>query len=229
MGGWGKEKSAKKTKNSFYLPFIFSHFFFHASRVNSSNNSVVNQITNNYWYILSDSRSLPVVNFEVRHIQDTITSMSDHDEKMAASSSSPMSMPAQSPITEPNNHTTNNDNTAASPTQSQSASKRSRGRPRKYHTDAEREEAKRRYRENHKTKAASAGGVAGGANSANAALNAAAASFTPIQPAAKQQDVDELWEAVRALQGEVERLKAELMQRDAAAAAALPGQKRRKV
>ncbi|KAG9815475.1 hypothetical protein KCU68_g19191, partial [Aureobasidium melanogenum] len=117
---------------------------------------------------------------------------------------------------------------------SQSASKRSRGRPRKYHTDAEREEAKRRYRENHKTKAASSTGgvVGGGANSANAsaaALNAAAASFTPIQPAAKQQDVDELWEAIRALQGEVERLKAELMQRDAAAAAALPGQKRRKV
>ncbi|KAG9987450.1 hypothetical protein KCU78_g20365, partial [Aureobasidium melanogenum] len=112
--------------------------------------------------------------------------------------------------------------------------KRSRGRPRKYHTDAEREEAKRRYRENHKTKAASSAGgvVGGGANSANASaavLNAAAASFTPIQPAAKQQDIDELWEAIRALQGEVERLKAELMQRDAAAAAALPGQKRRKV
>ncbi|KAG9687217.1 hypothetical protein KCU95_g11208, partial [Aureobasidium melanogenum] len=159
--------------------------------------------------------------------------MSDHDEKMAASSSSPMSIPAQSPITEPTNHTADNNNdTAASPTQSQSASKRSRGRPRKYHTDAEREEAKRRYRENHKTKAACAGGVGGGANSANAsaaALNAAAASFTPIQPAAKQQDIDELWEAIRALQGEVERLKAELMQRDAAAAAALPGQKRRKV
>ncbi|KEQ61122.1 uncharacterized protein M437DRAFT_67501 [Aureobasidium melanogenum CBS 110374] len=157
--------------------------------------------------------------------------MSDHDEK---SSSSPMSMPAQSPITEPTNHTTDNNNdTAASPTQAHSASKRSRGRPRKYHTDAEREEAKRRYRENHKTKAASAGGVGGGANAANAsaaALNAAAAaSFTPIQPAAKQQDIDELWEAIRALQGEVERLKAESMQRDAAAAAALPGQKRRKV
>lgn len=153
--------------------------------------------------------------------------MSDRDEKMAASSSSPMSMPAQSPITEPTNN-----NTAASPTQSQSASKRSRGRPRKYHTDAEREEAKRRYRENHKTKAASAGGVGGGANSVDAsaaALNAAAASFTPVQSAAKQQDVDELWEAIRALQGEVESLKAELMQRDAAAAAALPGQKRRKV
>ncbi|KAH0352581.1 hypothetical protein KCU83_g3657, partial [Aureobasidium melanogenum] len=160
--------------------------------------------------------------------------MSDHDEKMAASSSSPMSMPAQSPIAEPTNHNTNTNDTATSPTQSQSASKRSRGRPRKYHTDAEREEAKRRYRENHKTKAASSAGgvVAGGANSANAsaaALNAAAASFTPIQPAAKQQDVDELWEAIRALQGEVERLKVELMQRDAAAAAALPGQKRRKV
>lgn len=63
MGGWGKEKSAKKTKNSFYLPFIFSHFFFHASRVKFIKQFFVKQITNNHWYILSESRSLPVVNF----------------------------------------------------------------------------------------------------------------------------------------------------------------------
>ncbi|CAD0092164.1 unnamed protein product [Aureobasidium vineae] len=157
--------------------------------------------------------------------------MSERDENMAPSSSSPMSMPEQSPVTEPTDH--HNNTTAASPTQSASASKRSRGRPRKYHTDAEREEAKRRYRENHKTKAASSSGVAnngGAANSANAAMiTAAASSFTAIQPAAKQQDLDELWEVVRGLQDEVAGLKTQLAQRDAAAAAALPGQKRRKV
>ncbi|KAI4731842.1 hypothetical protein E4T49_00162 [Aureobasidium sp. EXF-10728] len=160
--------------------------------------------------------------------------MSDREEKMAQSSSSPMSMPSQSPITEPTNHNTINDTTAASPTQSASASKRSRGRPRKYHTDAEREEAKRRYRENHKTKAASGvatSGNAASANAASAAMIAAANSFTPIQPAAKQQDVEELWEAIRGLQDEVAGLKEQLAQRDAAAAAAaaLPGQKRKKV
>ncbi|CAD0112114.1 unnamed protein product [Aureobasidium uvarum] len=164
--------------------------------------------------------------------------MSDRDEKMAPSSSSPMSMPEQSPVTEPANHNNNTTAAAASPTQSVSASKRSRGRPRKYHTDAEREEAKRRYRENHKSKAVSSSGVAssgagGAANAAAAAamITAAANSFTPIQTAAKQQDVDELWEVVRGLQEQVAELKTQLVQRDAAAAvaAALPGQKRRKV
>lgn len=44
-----------------------------------------------------------------------------------------------------------------------------------------------------------------------------------------QQDVDELWEAVRGLQDEIAGLKMQLAQRDAAAEAALPGQKRKKV
>jgi hypothetical protein len=162
--------------------------------------------------------------------------MSDNDAKMAASSSSPMSMPAQSPITEPTPHhhisLTNKNNTTTSPTHhSQSANKRSRGRPRKYHTDAEREEAKRRYRENHKTKAASSGGVsgAGGAGS-NATLTAAAAAAAASfqSDVAKQQDVDELWEVVRLLQDEVRELREQLAERDAVAAAQV-GQKRKKV
>ncbi|KAI5241671.1 hypothetical protein E4T47_05836 [Aureobasidium subglaciale] len=149
--------------------------------------------------------------------------MSDHEEKLAGSSSSPMSSVAmQSPITE---HIDNGNNeiTAVSRTPPQSANKRSRGRPRKYHTDAEREEAKRRYRENHKTKAASGGGVSGGAIPGNHT------AFVPAQPVPRQQDVDDLWEAVRGLQAEVAGLKMQLAQRDAAAAAALPPQKRRKV
>lgn len=159
--------------------------------------------------------------------------MSDNDAKMAASSSSPMSMPAQSPITEPTPHhqisLTTQNNTTTSPTHN----KRSRGRPRKYHTDAEREEAKRRYRENHKTKAASSGGVGAGAGGAgsNATLTAAAAAAAASFQAdgAKQSDVDELWEVVRLLQDEVRELREQLVERDAAAAAAQAGQKRRKV
>ena len=159
--------------------------------------------------------------------------MSDNEAKMAASSSSPMSMSAQSPITQPTNHhqispNTNNTNTTPS---IQDPNKRSRGRPRKYHTDAEREEAKRRYRENHKTKAASSGGVTAGGNgasTANLTAAAAAASFSGID-VAKQQDVDELWEAIRVLQDEVRELKEQLAERDAATAAtAQAGQKRRK-
>jgi hypothetical protein len=177
--------------------------------------------------------------------------MSDNDARMAAaSSSSPMSdINPQSPITSPPttnnnhnhlNHTTNNTdiNTTTSPTQqSLSANKRSRGRPRKYHTDAEREEAKRRYRENHKTKAASgvvsggAGGAAGNTVSLTAAAAAAAgvATFPGLGvEGAKQSDVDELWEVVRVLQEEVRGLKEELaVQRDGGAAQ--PGQKRKKV
>jgi predicted ArsR family transcriptional regulator len=164
--------------------------------------------------------------------------MSDNDAKMAASSSSPMSMPAQSPITEPTPHhhisLTNKNNTTTSPTHhSQSANKRSRGRPRKYHTDAEREEAKRRYRENHKTKAASSGGaVSGGAAGSNATLTAAAAAAAAASfqaDGAKQSDVDELWEVVRLLQDEVRELREQLVERDVAAAAAQAGQKRKKV
>jgi len=154
---------------------------------------------------------------------------------MAASSSSPMSMSAQSPITQPTDHhqislNTNNNNTTTPSIQD--PNKRSRGRPRKYHTDAEREEAKRRYRENHKTKAASAGGATAagnGANAANLTAATAAASFSGID-VAKQQDVDELWEAIRVLQDEVRELKEQLAERDATAAAATAqaGQKRRK-
>ncbi|OBW67500.1 MAG: Uncharacterized protein AUREO_024160 [Aureobasidium pullulans] len=152
--------------------------------------------------------------------------MSDN-EKME-SSSSPVSAAPQSPsIGEPSTTSNNNINhntIAQSPSLSQSA-KKGRGRPRKYHTDAEREEAKRRYRENHKTKAASGGGVS---NSGNA--SASANFVVAAQP--KQQDIDDLWEAMRGLQEEVAGLKMQLAQRDAAAAnaaAALPGQKRRKV
>ncbi|THW70534.1 hypothetical protein D6D19_07761 [Aureobasidium pullulans] len=152
--------------------------------------------------------------------------MSDN-EKME-SSSSPISAAPQSPsIGEPStirNNNINHNTTAQSPSLSQSA-KKGRGRPRKYHTDAEREEAKRRYRENHKTKAASGGGVS---NSGNA--SASANFVVAAQP--KQQDIDDLWEAMRGLQEEVAGLKMQLAQRDAAAAAAaaaLPGQKRRKV
>jgi hypothetical protein len=186
--------------------------------------------------------------------------MSDNDAKMAAvDSSSPMSdINPQSPITSPpSNHLHQNHNhhastdtinhqnttTATSPTsphQTNSLSshnKRSRGRPRKYHTDAEREEAKRRYRENHKTKAASSGGAATtGANAGNASLTAAAAgavgaatTFAPGYEGAKQRDVDELWGVVRVLQEEVRGLREELAQRDGDAAAASAGQKRKKV
>jgi hypothetical protein len=175
-------------------------------------------------------------------------------------SSSPMSdINPQSPITSPPsnlhhqshtsttiNHDTNSNNhqnTTTSPTpphQTNSLSshnKRSRGRPRKYHTDAEREEAKRRYRENHKTKAASSSGVtaggSGSAGNANAgALTAAAAgaaSFPLGHEGAKQRDVDELWGVVRVLQEEVRGLREELAQRDGDAASAQPGQKRKKV
>lgn len=160
--------------------------------------------------------------------------MSDNDAKMAGSSSSPMSMPAQSPIPPPNQHhhinLTNNITTPST----HDPNKRSRGRPRKYHTDAERDEAKRRYRENHKTKAASSGGAGAAGNGGSAtsltaaAAAVAAASFSEID-VAKQQDVDELWEAIRVLQDEVKELKEQLAVRDAAAAAtAQVGQKRKK-
>jgi hypothetical protein len=188
--------------------------------------------------------------------------MSDNDAKMAAvDSSSPMSdINPQSPITSPpsnhlhqnHNHHTSTDNinhqnttTATSPTPHESNSlsshnKRSRGRPRKYHTDAEREEAKRRYRENHKTKAASSSGVAatggaGGAGNASVgaltavAAGATATTFAPGYEGAKQRDVDELWGVVRVLQEEVRGLREELAQRDGDATAASAGQKRKKV
>ena len=62
-----------------------------------------------------------------------------------------------------------------------------------------------------------------------AAAAAAAASFSGID-VAKQQDVDELWEAIRVLQDEVRELKEQLAVRDAAAAAAAQvGQKRKKI
>jgi hypothetical protein len=186
------------------------------------------------------------------------TTMSDNDAKMAAvDSSSPMSdINPQSSITSPppsnnlhqtHNHTStdniNHQNTTTSPTPpphqltSLSHNKRSRGRPRKYHTDAEREEAKRRYRENHKTKAASSSGgvaVSGASGAANAgALTAVAAgvatTFAPGYEGAKQRDVDELWGVVRVLQEEVRGLREELAQRDGDAVAASAGQKRKKV
>jgi hypothetical protein len=144
--------------------------------------------------------------------------MSHHDAKLASpqNSSSPLSAALASPMAEDGS---NNKNTAEEDSldQSQSA-KRSRGRPRKYHTDAEREDAKRRYRENHKTKAATGGDI-----------SATTAALTPTRAAPKQQqqDVVELWEVVRGLQEEIALLKMQLAQRDAAAAAAaLPGQKR---
>ena len=147
------------------------------------------------------------------------------NENMAGSSSSPISSAApQSPDIGDSTNSINFTNTAASPSLISQSAKKGRGRPRKYHTDAEREEAKRRYRENHKTKAASGGGVS---NSGNA--SASANFVVAAQP--KQQDIDDLWEAMRGLQEEVAGLKMQLAQRDAAAAAAaaLPGQKRRKV
>ncbi|THZ56441.1 hypothetical protein D6C85_10600 [Aureobasidium pullulans] len=138
------------------------------------------------------------------------------NENMAGSSSSPISSAApQSPDIGDSTNGINFTNTAALPSLISQSAKKGRGRPRKYHTDAEREEAKRRYRENHKTKAATG------------TLGVSAAAAQP--PAPTQQDVDELWEAVRGLQDEIAGLKMQLAQRDAAAAAALPGQKRKKV
>lgn len=140
--------------------------------------------------------------------------MSEHEaeSQLAQSSSSP---------TSPSNiaHGTNPITDALSPEQPTSASKRTRGRPRKYHTDAEREEAKRRYRETHKEK------VASGTGTKLTPVDSNQSHSTP-----KQQDVDELWEAINDLRGEVAGLKAELAERDAAAAAAAaPAPKRRKV
>ncbi|THV78825.1 hypothetical protein D6D29_07365 [Aureobasidium pullulans] len=148
------------------------------------------------------------------------------NENMAGSSSSPISSAApQSPDIGDSTNSINFTNTAASPSLISQSAKKGRGRPRKYHTDAEREEAKRRYRENHKTKAATGTLGVSGAGTTAADFQATAAQ----PPAPTQQDVDELWEAVRGLQDEIAGLKMQLAQRDAAAAAALPGQKRRKV
>ena len=148
------------------------------------------------------------------------------NKNMAGSSSSPISSAApQSPDIGDSTNGINFTNTGASPSLISQSAKKGRGRPRKYHTDAEREEAKRRYRENHKTKAATGALGVSGAGTTAADFQAAAAQ----PPAPTQQDVDELWVAVRGLQDEIAGLKMQLAQRDAAAAAALPGQKRRKV
>jgi hypothetical protein len=257
-------KMQRKQRNSLslLLSFSFDFFlFFETAKSNQPTRKVEQFYQTSIQIANSQFDALYSTNFSLFRLlvrscwrpKKNTKTMSDNDAKMAAaSSSSPMSdINPQSPITSPpttnNNHnhlthTTNNNtdiNTTTSPTQqSLSANKRSRGRPRKYHTDAEREEAKRRYRENHKTKAASgvvSGGAGGAAAGNTVSLTAAAAAAAGVATfpglgveGAKQSDLDELWEVVRVLQEEIRGLKEELaVQRDGAAAQ--PGQKRKKV